>query len=163
MTLIYDTAKPSDINAIDKIEHLDFSPYEALSRQSLFEHIQATPESFLVARNEQGQVIGYIMGQTSSSRHLTDDLFEQARPNQPEHDWLIIIGLAIHPDYQGKGIAQQLMKNLIKLAKRSNRKGLSLTCHDFLIPYYERFGYVNEGIGQSIFGGTEWYDMTLEI
>lgn len=36
-----------------------------------------------------------------------------------------------------------------------------LTCKERLIPYYERFGFRNEGLSASTHGGETWYQMRL--
>lgn len=41
------------------------------------------------------------------------------------------------------------------------RAGVVLTCKERLIPYYERFGFRNEGLSASTHGGETWYQMRL--
>ena len=42
------------------------------------------------------------------------------------------------------------------------RMGVVLTCKGRLIRYYEKFGFVNEGLtAKSTHGGAEWYQMRL--
>ncbi len=55
------------------------------------------------------------------------------------------------------------MDYLIEDAGKRGRKGLILTCKDRLIHYYEKFGYVNLGVSESVHGGAVWYDMLLEF
>ena len=49
------------------------------------------------------------------------------------------------------------------IKKHKGRRGCILTCKDTLIHYYEKFGYVNKGISESVHGGAIWYDMILEF
>ena len=49
-----------------------------------------------------------------------------------------------------------------ELALEDERDGINLTCHDYLIAYYEKHGFVNEGLSQSTFAGETWYDMVWE-
>ena len=65
------------------------------------------------------------------------------------------------PDYRCQGIAAALMDHMIEDAKNKGRKGLILTCKDRLIHYYEKFGFVNEGVSQSTHGGVVWHKMRL--
>ena len=44
-------------------------------------------------------------------------------------------------------------------AEAAGRKGLVLTCKERLIPYYSKFGYVNEGLSVSMHGNAVWYEM----
>ena len=42
--------------------------------------------------------------------------------------------------------------------------GIVPTCKDRLIHYYEKFGFVNEGLTEkSTHGGAEWYQMRLYL
>ena len=59
------------------------------------------------------------------------------------------------------GCATKLMEHVIADVKAQGRKGIVLTCKESLIPFYEKFGYVNEGKSMSKHGGAVWYDMRL--
>ena len=48
------------------------------------------------------------------------------------------------------------------VAHGHEREGINLTCHDYLIEYYEKHGFINEGKSKSCFAGEEWYDMVWE-
>ena len=39
------------------------------------------------------------------------------------------------------------------------QKGVVLTCEKHLVPYYEKFGFVNAGLSGSVHGGDVFYDM----
>ncbi|MFQ9891236.1 MAG: GNAT family N-acetyltransferase, partial [Streptococcus sp.] len=39
---------------------------------------------------------------------------------------------------------------------------ISLTCHDYLIAYYEMNGFTDEGESESNHGGSTWYNMVWE-
>ena len=58
-------------------------------------------------------------------------------------------------------ISHQVLERVIADAKAQGRKGCVLTCKDKLVHYYERFGFVNEGVSQSTHGGVVWHDMRL--
>ena len=74
-----------------------------------------------------------------------------------------ITELLVLPEYQHQGLASRLMEHLIADAQEKGREGLILTCKDRLIGFYERFGYKNLGLSQSVHGGAVWYDMILEF
>ena len=51
---------------------------------------------------------------------------------------------------------------MIQEAEEQKRKGLVLTCKDALVPYYAKFGFVNEGVStQSTHGNVVWNQMRL--
>lgn len=53
--------------------------------------------------------------------------------------------LSIAKEAQGLGLGQRLLTALKELAIEHEREGMNLTCHDYLIDYYEKHGFVNEG------------------
>lgn len=55
------------------------------------------------------------------------------------------------------------MNHLIEASKKYDRKGLILTCKEYLIHYYSKFGFYNLGVSDSTHGGAVWYDMILEF
>ena len=55
------------------------------------------------------------------------------------------------------------MVHFIEEAKNNSREKIFLTCKDYLVHYYEKFGYINEGVSESVHGGAKWYDMYLEL
>ena len=56
-----------------------------------------------------------------------------------------------------------LIKEMINDAKFKNRKGIVLTCKEKLVRYYEKIGFVNEGISESTHGGVVWYEMRIKF
>ena len=54
-----------------------------------------------------------------------------------------------------------LLQKVIEDAESQHRLGLVLTCKEQLIHYYEKFGFVNEGISESVHGNVTWYQMRI--
>ena len=163
-TITYDTANINDIDAIMAIELVDFPlPHEASSRQSMVKRIKRNDQTFIVARNDKDQVVGYVCGSTSANRHLSDHLFETIRDSKPSDKYQIITSLAIHPHYQGYGIGTALLDRLEEVAKSQNRIAISLTCLEELINYYEAHGFKYEGPSKSRLAGQEWFNMVKEF
>ena len=90
-------------------------------------------------------------------------MFADASHHRKDGIYQSIFGLDVIPEYQHQGLASRLMEHLIEDAREKGRKGLTLTCKDRLIGFYERFGYKNLGLSQSVHGGAVWYDMILEF
>ncbi|QDK69994.1 GNAT family N-acetyltransferase [Lactococcus protaetiae] len=161
--ITYNRVVPSDIDVVMHIEKLDFSENEALSVASMVERIELISDSFIAARNTDGRVVGYITGPVTESRYLSDECFEHSEPNPNSGGFQKVISLAIDPEYQGLGIATKLLILLEEEARTKHRAGISLTCHDYLIDYYEKHGFKNEGLSESKFGGDTWYNMVMEF
>lgn len=109
-----------------------------------------------------GELAGYIVGPAVQARYLTDDLFSKVGANSPEGGFIAVQSLSVHPDFQRQGVGTLLLAALKEIAVQQNREGISLTCHDELIPYYEMNGFVHEGISDSTHGGTIWSNMVWE-
>lgn len=76
----------------------------------------------------------------------------------------MIFGVNTIPDYRKRGLAGRLITQAINDAQIQGRKGLVLTCKDALVPYYSKFGFINEGISEhSTHGNVAWNQMRLEF
>lgn len=154
---------PEDLTSVTAVEALCFPAAEAAGRESLKERIERFPESFFVAENPGGQVIGFINGCVTDETTIRDEMFEDGALHRADGAYQSIFGLDVIPEYRKQGIAADLMNHLIEAARQRGKKGLILTCKERLIPYYSKFGYRNLGISQSVHGGAVWYDMILEF
>ena len=94
---------------------------------------------------------------------LTDEMYENAQMHNENGDWQMIFGVNTIPAYRQQGYAGLLIEQAIADAKNQERKGLVLTCKDKLVHYYAKFGFVNEGISESVHGNVTWYQMRLEF
>ena len=136
-------ARLEDLDRIVEIELENFSIEEAIPRSVFEAHLREIQTSFLVAEKE-GKIIGYIEGPVGPQRHLQDQSFTEEIE-----------------DY-GHEPGGYISVTLKDLALTNEREGINLTCHDYLIAYYEKHGFVNEGLSQSTFAGETWYDMVWE-
>ena len=73
----------------------------------------------------------------------------------------MIFGVDTIPEYQRRGIAEQVLNKVIEVAKEEGRKGLVLTCKEHMLHYYAKFGFINEGVSGSEHGGALWYQMRI--
>ena len=151
----------SDWEEIFAIEKLNFPVAEAASSEVLKERIEQIADTFLLAELHD-QLTGYIVGPAVQERYLTDDFFSKVGANTPAGGFIAVQSLSVHPDFQRQGVGTLLLAALKETAVQQNRKGISLTCHDELIPYYEMNGFVHEGISDSTHGGAVWSDMVWE-
>lgn len=154
--------KPSDLAGVVMTEAQCFPAAEAADEKSLKARIEAFPESFLVAEQE-GRIIGFINGAVTDRETIIDEMFEDSTLHNPKGKYQSIFGLDVIEEYRHQGLASRLMEEMIATAKRQGRQGLILTCKEHLIGFYERFGYINKGVSQSVHGGAVWYDMMLTI
>lgn len=157
------TVRPEDLKKVTALEAECFPAAEAADEAALKARMAAFPESFFVAEDENGRIIGMINGAVTDQRIISDDMFEDAGLHRKDGAYQSIFGLDVAPDCRRQGVAADLMKHMIRAAEEAGRKGLILTCKDRLIHYYETFGYRNMGVSASVHGGAVWYDMILEF
>lgn len=156
------TAVSEDLDQVTAIEAVCFPKAEAADRASFAHRLATFPDSFFVAVHD-GKIIGFVNGCVTNEKTIRDEMYEDSSLHDPKGAYQSIFGLDVLPEYQRQGIAAKLMEQMIRDAKDRGRKGLILTCKDRLIHYYEKFGYKNKGVSQSVHGGVVWYDMLLEF
>ena len=156
-------ARFSDLDRILEIELENFSLEEAIPRSVFEAHLREIQTSFLVAEKE-GRILGYIEGPVVPQRHLQDQSFTEEVEDHSHRSggYISVTCLSIAKEAQALGVGKRLLTALKEVALEQEREGINLTCHDYLIPYYEKHGFVNEGISQSNFAGETWYDMVWE-
>ena len=155
-------AEKKDLDKIIEIEAICFPKEEAATEKSFKERFNVFPENFLVAelKNEK-TVIGFINGCTTDVPDLPDILYEKANLHKKDGDYQTVFGIDTLPEYRKQGVGAHLMNSLINLSKKRGKKGIILTCKDYLIHFYEKFGYKNQGVSKSCHGGAKWNDMLL--
>ncbi|WP_160679761.1 GNAT family N-acetyltransferase [Clostridium sp. C8-1-8] len=151
-----------DLNAVTEVEARCFPEAEAATKTSLEQRIHTFPEHFFVAEADD-KIIGFINGCIIDGTTIYDELFNDATLHIENGAYQTIFGLDVIPEYRNIGIAEQLMKHMIEVARLEDRKGVILTCKEKLIHYYSKFGFKNKGVSQSEHGGSQWYDMILEF
>lgn len=151
-----------DLPLITNVEAECFPEAEAATEKDFKERLSVYPNHFLLLE-ENGKLIGFINGMVSNEKLLRDEMFENAQLHNENGNWQMIFGINIIPQYRKRGFAEILIKQFIKEAKEQKRLGLVLTCKERLIPYYSKFGFLNEGISDSEHGGAKWYQMRLKF
>lgn len=157
-----------DVDHIIKIEQTCFPPAEAATPDSIKDRFKTFSENFVVAEGKEEnkkekEIIGFINGCCTDKPELPDELYHDSSLHKKEGDYQTVFGLDVLPEYRNRGVAGELIKMLIELSKKRNKKGVVLTCKDYLIHYYEKFGFKHKGVSNSSHGGAKWNDMLLEF
>ncbi|MGG4453351.1 GNAT family N-acetyltransferase [Brevibacillus porteri] len=155
-------AKAEDLPALIAIEQLCFSPEEAATPEAFEKRIRLIPDSFFVAE-EDAVIAGLVNGPVTESPFITDDLFQEIKENPASGGHQTILGLAVSPTFQKRGIASMLLTHLEASAKVAGRETITLTCKENLIGYYESHGYFNNGVSSSDHAGAIWYNMSKSL
>lgn len=156
------TATQDDLNAICQVEAICFPASEAATRESLAARLTFFARHFLLLEDD-GRLVGFVNGMVTDDRVISDVMFDHAELHKEDGKWQSVFGLDILPEYRRKGYAGQLMRALIEHAREDGRCGCILTCKEYLLHYYARFGFKNLGVSLSQHGGAIWHDMILEF
>jgi ribosomal protein S18 acetylase RimI-like enzyme len=154
--------KTEDLPDLVMIEHLCFTKAEAATKEAFEKRIQFISDSFFVAE-EEGMIVGLVNGPVIETEYITDDLFSHIKENPLKEGHQSILGIAVSPHSQKRGIASALLAHLEQEAKKNNRETITLTCKENLIRFYENHGYTNKGVSTSDHGGVIWYNMTKSL
>lgn len=163
MNLLFRSAKMSDLESIMIIENAGFSPEDAASKIAMKQRIEVISDSFIIAETNEKEIAGYVVGPVIDERFLYDELFDNIQSNPKSGGFQSVLSLAVGSKFQKQGVASQLLLELDRICLQQQREGITLTCLDNLIPFYESNGYKNEGLSNSSHGGKQWYNMIKEL
>lgn len=160
ITIRYATS--SDLTSITAIETACFPPAEAADKDSFQDRLFYYSNHFWLLL-EDDKIVSFVNGMVTDNPDLTDEMYENAAMHNELGKWQMIFGVDTLSSCRKKGYAGMLLQKAIQDAKDQHRLGLVLTCKNTLIHYYELFGFINEGISQSVHGNVIWYQMRLSF
>ena len=160
--LIIRNVTMNDLPDLVIIEHICFPIEEAATEAALKKRIQFIPDSFFVAE-EGGVIVGLVNGPVIEREFITDDLFEEIKENPAFGGHQTVLGVAVTPHFQTRGVATALLLHFEKEARAKRRESITLTCKEDLIRFYENLGYQNRGVSKSEHGGVTWYNMIKKL
>ena len=149
-----------DLKEITAIEAACFPEAEAATEESFRKRLEVYPDYFWILCDDQ-KMIGFVNGMVTNEADLTDEMYEEAHLHDEKGDWQMIFGVNTLPEYRCHGYAENILNRVILDARQQGRKGLVLTCKERLIHYYAKFGFVSEGISESVHGQVVWFQMRL--
>lgn len=155
-------ATNKDLDVLYTIETTCFPISEAATKASIETRLKYYGNHFYLLHMDH-KVVSFIDGMCTNLKDLSDDMYEDASMHDEDGDWQMIFGVNTLPEYRNHGYAGMLINTMIEDAKLQHRKGLVLTCKEHMIPYYSKFGFINEGISSSIHGDVTWYQMRLTL
>ncbi len=155
------TATLADLDSITAVEAECFPSTEAATAEQFSHRLKHYADHFLLMF-EDDRLIAFVDGFVTNECDLTDEMYEHASMHDENGKWQMLFGVNTIPAHRRQGCAGELIRCFIDTAKEQGRLGVVLTCKDRLIRYYEKFGFVNEGLtAKSTHGGVEWYQMRL--
>lgn len=155
------TAFLTDLDAITRVEAECFPAAEAATREEFADRLKHYANHFWLMFDGD-KLVSFVDGFVTDEPDLTDEMYANASMHNEAGAWQMIFGVNTIPAYRRHGYAAQLIEQAILDAKDQGRKGVVLTCKPEKVPYYIKFGFVNEGVSRnSTHGGAVWHQMRL--
>lgn len=155
-------ATEEDLEIIAAVERECFPIAEAATQEQIKERLQFYANHFWLLFDEE-RLVGFVDGMVTDDEDLKDEMYAEASMHNSQGAWQMIFGVNTIPSYRRQGCAAMVLNHVIEEARKQERKGLVLTCKDYMIHYYAKFGFVNEGISKSVHGDVIWYQMRLRF
>lgn len=155
-------ANLDDLEQISELEKICFPKSEAATKDILKKRLGKYSDYFFVLVIS-GQIVSMVNGMVTDETDLLDEMYSDESLHNVNGEWQMIFGVDTHPEYRNNGLAAAVLKAFINNARNEKRRGVVLTCKEKLIHYYEKFGFVNEGISGSVHGNTTWYQMRIKF
>jgi len=131
-------------------EYIDFlrrtnlgSQYPKERFEQRIEKLVQTVSISLVARNENGEIVGVLFA-------LTDFAY-----------WLWVTDLGVARDYEGQGIGRALMKRAHEEAGGEKDIAIYLVANEKAVPFYEKLGMKKSNEVME-YSHVEWTNFTVE-
>ena len=135
---------------------------EGATKERIKRRIQIFSEGFLVASHE-GRIIGFINSAATDREDITDEALKDMVGHEKEGKNIVIFSVAVHPEFQGRGVSRELMRKFIKASSTMGKEKILLLCKKTLIPYYRKFGFLYGGASTSTHAGFRWHEMYLPL
>ena len=108
-----------------------------------------------------GEIVSAAVGRLTQRDVFSDALYENI--SLEAGPYFAILSVLTSDEHRKKGFAGQVLEYSIEAARQAGLKGITLACKDYLIAYYEKFGFQKIGVSESAHGGAVWNDMRLEF
>ena len=129
---------------IDFLKRTDLgSQYPQERFEDRIARLVTTVSISLVARNENGIVVGVLLG-------LTDFAY-----------WLYVTDLGVDRDYTGQGIGRRLMKTAHERAGGEKDIAVYLIANENAVPFYEKLG-MRRSNDVMQYNNIEWTEFTVK-
>ena len=102
-------------------------------------------------------------GPVTAGRDVIDGMYSDIAFHDKNGRWQMIFGVETHPSFRRTGVATLALTSFLEYAAKIGLEGAVLTCKEELIGYYEKFGFINEGLSSSVHGGSKWYQMRVKF
>ena len=156
--------RADEAEEINAIERICFPPNEACPEEEMRRRVAQMPEQFLVVVDrETGEIAGFLDGLSSDEDRFKDEFFTDVTLHDPAARTEFLMGLDVLPAYRGQGLAKELIRLYSIWGQVKGRHRMVLTAHDEKVPMYEKMGFRDLGISDSVWGGDPWHEMEMRL
>lgn len=152
----------TDLDRCYAIERSAYPGDEAASREKIEKRIRMYPDGFMLLEID-GEIAGMINSACADKVMMADSAVKELEGHDPAGKQAVVLSLAVHPDYQGQGLAGLLLVNFIQRMKRLHKQSIELMCREEHIALYRRFGFSYVRPSASAHGGLAWHEMLLRL
>lgn len=150
----------SDLDRCYEIETAAYTGDEAATRDKIRTRIEVWPDGFLVLEYN-GEVAGFINSGAAFDAQMSDEAFKELQGHDPAGPDVVIMSVAVHPDFQRQGIARRMLSAFITQMREAGKQRILLICQTRLIDMYASHGFEYKGESASEHGGLSWHEMAL--
>lgn len=156
--------RPEEGGQAAEIEQICFPPNEACSREMMLKRAAKAPELFLTAVDRStGRIAGFLNGLATNEDSFRDEFFTNADLHDQTGRNIMLLGLDVLPEYRMQGLAREIMKRYLIRERENGRHMVLLTCLDSKVEMYKKMGFLDRGIADSSWGGSQWHEMSCVI
>lgn len=152
----------SDLDRCYEIETAAYEGDEAASREKIQTRIEIWPAGFIVLEHN-GQVAGFINSGAAFDVEMSDEAFKELKGHDPDGPNVVIMSVAVDPEFQRQGMAGRLLTAFIERMHSAGKQRILLICQTRLIDMYASHGFEYLGESASEHGGLSWHEMTLTL
>ena len=152
----------SDLDRCYEIESVSYAGDEAATKPKIHKRIETYPEGFIVLEVND-EVVGFINSGAAHEVQLSDEEFKELVGHDPAGKNIVIMSVVVHPDHQGKGYSNLLLKEFTKKMRELGKSKIFLICQSELVTLYSKHGFKDLGESDSDHGGLSWHEMELDL
>lgn len=147
-----------------EIEQICFPPNEACKKEIMLERAAKAPELFLTAVDRgTGKMAGFLCGVSTDEYSFRDEFFTDTSLYDPNGKNIMILSLAVLPQYRRQGVARELMYQYLRREREKGRNFVLLTCLNSRVKMYKKMGFRDTGEANSSWGGNRWHEMVCVL
>ncbi|HWX02273.1 N-acetyltransferase [Collimonas sp.] len=152
----------ADLERCYEIESTSYEGDEAATKEKIATRIATWPQGFIVYEND-GVVAGFINGGAAFKVEMADEAFKELIGHDPDGPHVVIMSVVVHPDFQGRGIARQLMTEFIARMRALHKSSIHLMCKERHVALYQSMGFKYLKASDSDHGGMAWHEMAMQL